>query len=450
MTMSRRKFLSLGGATVAAGAAGVLTWQELVDHHVHQAASSSSSTTSTTAGAGHAVPPAHRGRVLIVVDLGGGNDGLNTLVPSDGRYRDARPTLAVAESGLIALKGTTSYGLNPVLKPLTKWWDAGHLVAVDGVAIPDQTRSHFMASDVWWTAMPTEPHGTGWLGRWLDAQPDPSNPLRAVSLGFNTLMLNGERSVSTVIADPTNFSLMTPAGADADTVTKALLATARPSSADLTMADSQQAIPDAIHAVDVLTPVLSGKKQVEFPAVDTLNAPVTGQGAAAFVPGKAGGTGEEVSVTGLLEAAAGIIELGIGTQVVVVSVTGFDTHADQADRQAPLLTDVAQGLDGFLSTMAAKGHADDVLVLTISEFGRRVAENGSGTDHGQASVQFLAGAGVHGGQVVGSADLAHLDDGDLPIQIDTRCLYAAALDWLGGPTDEILHGHFDRHDLVTL
>ena len=89
-----------------------------------------------------------------------------------------------------------------------------------------------------------------------------------------------------------------------------------------------------------------------------------------------------------------------------------------------------------------------MLVITTSEFGRRVAENGSGTDHGEASVHFLAGGRVNGGQVVGQADLAKLDSGDLPIEIDTRSVYAAALDWLGGPTDEILGGHYDRHDLL--
>jgi uncharacterized protein (DUF1501 family) len=440
MQLSRRRFLGLGGAVVAAGAAGAIAWEELVDHHVRQASAPASSSSTASAHG--------RGRVLVVIDLGGGNDGLNTLVPSDGRYHDARPTLGVAEHDVLALKGLAGYGLHPALRPLVPWWESGHLAAVDGVAMPDQSRSHFMASDVWWTGQPSDPHGSGWLGRWLDAQPDPTNPLRAVSLGLDTLALTGTRSLATVIADPANFSLIAPRGADTSAITRAFLATAHPMSTDPVEAASQQAIPDAIHAVDVLTPVLSGNKAVEFPGADDTNGPTRGQGSAAFVPGKAGGTGEAVTITGLLEAAAGVIALGIGTQVVMVSVTGFDTHSDQLGRQPPLLTDLAQGLDGFLGEMRRQGRLDDVLVLTTSEFGRRVAENGSGTDHGDASVHFLAGGSVRGGRVIGTADLAHLSEGDLPIQVDTRSMYAAALDWLGGPTDEILGAKYDRYDLV--
>ncbi len=424
MSISRRRFLGLGGATVAAGAAvavaGPMAWRDLVHDQVHGAKSTTTS---------------NRSRVLVVIDLGGGNDGLNTLVPADGRYRDARPTLAVPENKLLALDGTTAYSLNPALAPLQKWWNRHRLVAVDGLAIPDQTRSHFMASDVWWTAEPDDPRGTGWLGRWLDSQPDAaSNPLRGISLGLDTLALTGHTAMATVVSDPTSFSLMAPPGADADALTRAFLATSRPTASDPVMAASQQAVPDALHAVDSLTPALSGSKAVTFPSSD---ATATG-----------GDTGQQLTVTGLLEVAAGIIELDLGTQVIMVSVTGFDTHADQTARQAPLLTDLAEGLDGFLGVMDEKGRSDDVLVLTTSEFGRRVAENGSGTDHGEASVQFVAGGAVKGGQVVGSADLAHLDDGDLPIQIDTRSVYAAALDWLGGPTDDILGHHYDRLGLI--
>jgi len=113
-----------------------------------------------------------------------------------------------------------------------------------------------------------------------------------------------------------------------------------------------------------------------------------------------------------------------------------------------LLADVARGIDGFLASIEAQGRADDVVLMTTSEFGRRVGENGSGTDHGQASVQFVAGAPVATAQVVGTSDLGHLDQGDLPIAVDTRSLYAAALDWLGGPTDDVLGGTYDRLGLL--
>ncbi len=440
MAMSRRRFLGISGGVVAGGAAaavaGPLVWRDLVDHQVHHA----------TAKGGVAAGPGAR-RVLVVVNLGGGNDGLNTLVPAnDGTYHTARPDLGVADDKLVALTGTTAYGLNPVLEPLKRWWDAKQLVAVDGVGIPGQSRSHFMASDVWWTGEPTDPHGTGWLGRWLDADGDQQNPLRAISLGLSTLALTGRSSMATVVADPAQFALMTPSGIDAAGLSRAFLATAHPLSSDAVVATSQQAVPDAFDAVRTLTPVLTGPERIQFSAPDSANAsPATAASSNAPLPGR---TDEEVTVTSLLEVAAGIIDLQIGTRVIMVSVTGFDTHADQATRHPALLTDLAQGLDGFLAAMQKQGRADDVLVMTTSEFGRRVAENGSGTDHGEASVQFLAGPRVAGGQVVGSADLTKLDEGDLPIGIDTRSIYAAGLDWLGGPTDEILGAHYDRHGLV--
>jgi uncharacterized protein (DUF1501 family) len=433
MSVSRRRFLGLAGGLAAGGAAaaaaGPLLWQDLVDHQVHRATSASTTSSSSDPG------PSSAGRVLVVVNLGGGNDGLNTLVPANSAaYHQARPSLGVADDQLVSLAGTTAYGLHPNLAPLQKWWAAKQLVAVDGLAIPGQSRSHFMASDVWWTAQPGDPHGTGWLGRWLDADADRTNPLRAISLGLDTLAMTGRSSLATVVSDPGQFALMTPPGIDAAGLTRAFLATAHPSSGQATLAASQQAIPDTLRAVDTLTPVLAGSKRVSFSGADASTT----------------ATDEVVSVTGLLEVAAGIIGLDIGTRVIMVSVTGFDTHANQDTRHPALLTDLAQGLDGFLATMARQGRADDVVVVTTSEFGRRVSENGSGTDHGQASVQFLAGAKVNGGQVVGSANLAQLDQGDLPIEIDTRSVYAAALDWLGGPTDEILGGRYDRHGLVTV
>jgi uncharacterized protein (DUF1501 family) len=448
MTISRRAFLGITGGVVAGGAAaavaGPLVWRDLVDQQVHRA------TSSTAPALRGSSSHSGNGRVLVVVNLGGGNDGLNTLVPAGvGAYHDARPSLGVADTSLVKLAGTTAYGLNPSLAPLQHWWETKSLVAVDGLAMPQQTRSHFLASDVWWTGQPNAPHGTGWLGRWLDADQDHQNPLRAISLGLPTLALTGKSSLATVLADPQQFALMTPAGIDAAGLSRAFLATSHPLSSDPTTAASQQAVPDALDAVKTLTPVLTGSKRVQFAApVATPGSSTSSSTSSSLAPAPTP-TGEVLSVTGLLEVAAGIVDLQIGTRVIMVSVSGFDTHANQAAKHPALLADLAQGLDGFLAAMVARGRADDVLVLTTSEFGRRVAENSSGTDHGAASVHFLAGGRVNGGQVVGQADLAKLDNGDLPIEIDTRSVYAAALDWLGGPTDEILGAHYDRYGLTT-
>jgi len=143
------------------------------------------------------------------------------------------------------------------------------------------------------------------------------------------------------------------------------------------------------------------------------------------------------------------VALDVGTQVVVVGVDGFDTHSRQDEVHPRLLADLARGLTTFLAEMTDLGRADDVLVVTTSEFGRRVAENGSaGTDHGNAGTQFAVGPAVIGG-MVGEVGLAHQVDGDLPVTLDARTLYAVALDWLGGPTDEVLGDRYDRHGLLS-
>ena len=423
--LSRRAFIGMGGGAAAVAVGGTAAWRALIDDRVHQAADATTTTTTTTSSTSTtAAPAAHPGRVLVVVQLGGGNDGLNTLVPvGDGRYYDNRPRLAIAEHDAVALPGLAGYGLNPALAALAPHWTQGRLGLVDGVGFPGQSRSHFQASDTWWTASLENTARTGWLGRWLDAVGDPTDPLRAIALGAGSPALVGERAQSTVVLDPTGFALSTPDGVDADGLAHAFLATAAPLSTDPVIAAAQGAVPGTLSSVHSLAPALTD--------VATPDAAI-----------------EEGDLTTLLGVAGRVIDLGLGTQIIVVSVGGFDTHANEAAAHPDLLADLATGLDRFLQAVDAQGRSDDVLVMTTSEFGRRVAENGSGTDHGKASVALLAGGPVVGGQLVGQADLGPLDDGDLPVAIDTRSMYAAALDWLGGPTDELLGGTYDRHGLL--
>ncbi len=223
--------------------------------------------------------------------------------------------------------------------------------------------------------------------------------------------------------DPTGFALSTPDGVDADALSRAFLATSAPLSSDPVIAAAQGAAPGTLDAVGKLAPALTDQP--------TENEAI-----------------EEGRLTTLLGVAGRLIDLGLGTQVIVVSVSGFDTHANEGAAHPELLGDLATGLDRFLQAVDAQGRTDDVLVMTTSEFGRRVVENGSGTDHGKASVALLAGGPVAGGRIVGQADLGALDDGDLAVAIDTRSMYAAVLDWLGGPTDDLLGESYDRHGLL--
>jgi uncharacterized protein (DUF1501 family) len=460
--LSRRRFLTLaGGVAAGSAAAGAGAWAALLRDHVDESQRARSGeavpgdAAPVTGATGVAATAAH-GKVLVVVQLGGGNDALNTLVPADGRYRDARRTLAIPEAQLVPVAGIP-YGLHPALAPLATRLSAGQVAALYGLGFRSQTRSHFTAMDTWWAGTDGAASTTGWLGRWLDATEGPTpNPLRAISLGTGAPALIGTRSLPTVVLSPSQFALRAPRGTDARSIADAFMATAAPAVAAPWHAAAQAAVPTALDAIAMLERVRAQAAAAEpdEPATPgttpnvapTTVAPTT---VAPTTTVAAGARPAADSATSLLQVAAGIIELDLGTRVLLVGMNGFDTHAGQADRQADLLADLASGITAFFDRLERSGLADRVLLVTTSEFGRRVAENGSGgTDHGQAGVQFLASPALRGGRVVGEPGLDRLVDGDLPIGIDTRSLYSVALDWLGGPTDEVLGGRYDRYGLL--
>jgi uncharacterized protein (DUF1501 family) len=354
--------------------------------------------------------------MLVVVQLGGGNDGLNTVVPVDGRYHDARPTLALGE-GLVPIPGTQSYGLHPALAPLQPLVAGGRVAAIQALGYQHPDRSHFAALDAWWSGTPGHVSTTGWLGRYLDVTAGADDdPLRAVSLGGGTPALAAEHVLPTVVFTPDAFVLTPPRRTDGFALLDAWATTATDAA-------------DARRAVEVFQELATA--------------------AASPTPGAPGNEGEVTGdISAALDVAARLLVAGKGAQVVYVNTSGFDTHANQAKTQERLLGDLAASIVHFEQTLAAAHLDDRVLLMTVSEFGRRVAENGSGgTDHGKAGVQFLVGPMVKGG-VYGEPDLGALDDGDVAAQIDTRSLYTAALDWLGGPADEVLGGTFDALGVI--
>jgi uncharacterized protein (DUF1501 family) len=413
--LSRRRFLIGGSGLLAAGAlgGGVWTWSRdsgLSHTDPGPTPSTTSPTTSQGGGGEH---------VLVVVQLSGGNDALNTLVPLDGRYHDARPSLAVADGGLVAMTGTTAYGLHPALASWKSLLAAGQIAALAGIGFEHPDRSHFVALAEWWAGANDLPGNAGWLGRYLDATAaGHDSPLRAVALGGGTPALTAEHSVATVVNDVSGFALRAPWSADRATLVRAwegLL----PS-----YGDAGDAV-DTFHRLAVASTSPSG------------GGPV----------GKGGG-GREGDLVELLAVAAALVHDEPAVRVIQVMAGGFDTHAAQAATQTRLLTDLADGVASFFSTLAGSGNAERVLLVTVSEFGRRVAENGSGgTDHGKAGVQFVVGPAVKGG-VYGQYDLGALDDGDLPARVDPGSLYTLALDWLGAPVEEILGRRFDTLGVV--
>jgi uncharacterized protein (DUF1501 family) len=421
MTMSRRNFLAWS-ASVAVGAGltacegrteAAAPGSSSSEPSSTAAASGSSSTGASTTGANTTIAPAKTtattapnatDRVLVVVQLSGGNDGINTLIPVTGRYHDLRPTLGIPDDKLVKFPGVSDYGLHPSFAPLQGLLDAGHVAALASVGYPTPSRSHFLSLDNWWSATPGKVSQTGWLGRYLDVTGGTANdPLRAVALGSGVPALRGVDSRATVVISPDTFKINAKSGSG--------------------LVDGWKLIggPNASAAVDAVN--VFQKLKVEAAA---------NQDAAA----------EEGNIAKSLALAAEMIIAKTSARVIHINTGGFDTHANQLETQAKLLGDLAAGLQHFNDRLTAAGMADHALVMTTSEFGRRAAENGSGTDHGKAGVEFLVGPMVKGG-VIGKTDLVNLDDGDLKADIDFRSIYTSALNWLGGPSEEILLGRFE-------
>ncbi len=396
LIVTRRRFLTIGGASamwLATGCRG----QEL---------SAPASTTTSM--------PAPSDRVLVLVQLLGGNDPLNTLIPFDGHYRDARPSVAVDESEVLALTGRTDLGLHPSLAPLLPRWDDGSMALVAGVGFDDQTRSHFESRDVWWRGT-SDASADGWLARWMDAAAidQPDEPLEAIALGAGPRALSG--SAAAAVNDPSDFRLDPPPGMSVTDFETFLLAVSQGSMTEGALLQA---------ARGALPLALSTQKIIDDVGDADAGDAYANQNTAAL----------ELQ----LQVAADLITTRPGLRIVTVGIEGFDTHADQLDTHASLLDQVAGSLAGFWDSLGPDDR-ERCLVMSTTEFGRRVAENGSGgTDHGRASTQLLLGGGVNGGQVAGGYEFGSLEDGDLPIAVNAIDLYADALRWLGGPVDEVL------------
>ncbi len=357
------------------------------------------------------------GRRLVIVQLNGGNDLLNTLPPTDGKYRDLRPTLAIPEADIVALNGVADAGLHPSLAPLAKFWDAGQMAILRGIGFDEPNRSHFVSMARWWSA--DDLGAPGWLGRVLEALPAEPAPLMAAALGAGgPPLLSGVRSRPTLIASPTSFRFngLKPewlaamgAGAGDDLVGAARHALAR----------SVAAVADFAHV--------------------TASTADDGEPSA-----REGGA----TIAGGLALAAEMLASDVGTQIVVVSVGGFDTHYDQLTRHTELLTDLADGLVAFFDSVDKAGIGDDVLVATTSEFGRRAAENGSGgCDHGAGGLSLVLGHPIMGG-MHGEVDLGNLLEGDVRPSLDPRSLYTVCLDWIGADVDKVLGKRYDQLKLL--
>ncbi len=362
-------------------------------------------------------------RVLVVVQLAGGNDGLNTVVPfAADRYYKARPKIAVPKDKVHRL--TDELGLHPEMPDLKKLFDDGGLAVVPNVGYPNPNRSHFKSMDVWETASPPERVGkTGWVGRYFDSECKAvDSPMLGLRIGEQAaLTLTGDRSGVATFANPAMLE---------DKSTGALAKG---------LDRLNEVEPTGIAALDYIQRTGNVTRDLSR----RIQAAVRDVKPAVEYP--------PFSLCQSLRLVAQMITANIPTRVYYVTLGGFDTHSGQMLRHPALLQELSQALSLFVADLRAHKQLDRVLAMTFSEFGRRVDENKQqGTDHGTANVMFLAGGRVRGGVHGVPPDLRKLDDqGDLVHRTDFRSVYAGVLKgWLGADPAAIVGKDFAPLDLV--
>lgn len=372
---------------------------------------------------------AAQGRTLIVVQMAGGNDGLNTIVPLDNpNYHQVRPTLGLTTEKVVPLTGDGLY-LHKALAPLQPFWQNNQLAIVESVGYDHPSLSHFQAMDIWQTLDLNGRGAQGWLGKYVAGMVDKDgHPFQSLAVG--TTLPTALQSINAevpVLVSPKQYKLQ----ADPH---------AAKSSGDTPQDPRLQALlklyntyPQSAPYAALLRPTAEAFVQgsSQLARADRQYIP-QGQ----YDPKDAFAQG--------LKVLAEVIVNGLGLRVGYVTLGGFDTHSNQAVRQEALLTKLGAGLSAFYTDLAAHGKADDVVVMTWSEFGRRVHENASaGTDHGTAAPLFVLGNAVNGGTYGEPPDLTNLDaDGNLKYSVDFRSVYATVLTWMGAPASAVLGGDF--------
>lgn len=373
-----------------------------------------------------------RDNILVVVEMTGGNDGLNTVIPyADDLYHKNRPTLRYTKEQVIRVDDHV--GLHPSLGSLRAMLDNGRLAVVQGVGYPNPDRSHFESMDVWQSADPKRKTGNGWLGRAVpEMKNTPDLPMIHVGPNRLPLALQGAEGAAISLNDKVPYRLDLGGGSPERHAArrKVLDELARPSGAnDNSLLDFvQRRQVRMLSTIDRLQEVLKDHQNGGFQGAD-----------GRFYNG---------ALAKKLQLVAHLIEKGFGTRIFYVTIDGFDTHSDQMQAHANLMNQLAEGITSFFGTLDKSGHAKRVRLMTFSEFGRRVKENGSkGTDHGAASCMFVAGPGLKAGAVGAHPSLSDLDSGDLKFHTDFRSVYATLLDgWLGCDSKAVLDGSFKHVD----
>ncbi len=364
------------------------------------------------------VPPGNK--VVVVIQFSGGNDGLNTVIPvrNDIYYRE-RPKLGITKDKSLLL--TDEVGLNPALETFKGLYDDGSLAIMNSVGYPNPDRSHFRSMDIWHSASESSEYvNTGWLGRYLDAQcKGCDKPTQAMELDdVLSLALKGEENKGLAFKDP-----------------KKLYNTS-----------------NGRFIKDVNSDHKNGEETIDY-LYKTMSATLS-RAECIYQQSKVHPTSQTYPNTGMgkdLKTIASLIMSDINTKVYYVSLGSFDTHVNQDNQQKRLFTELNDAVKAFTTDLKANGRFNDVLMMTFSEFGRRVTQNASnGTDHGTANNMFFISGGLKEKGVLNAMpNLADLNDGDLKHQVDFKNVYATVLNkWLAADDKMILGNKFSHLNFI--
>ncbi len=370
--------------------------------------------------AGNLVPPGNN--VLVILQLSGGNDGLNTVIPyRNDLYYKARPRIGIEKNKVLSL--TDEAGLHPALTGLKELYDNGSLGILNNVGYPNLDRSHFRSMDIWHTGSDSREYWTtGWLGRYLDAQcKGCDKPTYALELDDTlSLAMKGEEAKAIAMKDPKRLF-----GTANQRFFKEVMMQYKDEPGEQPADYLYKTLSETISSADyIFEKSKLHPSQADYPKTEL------GQS---------------------FKTIASLIFSDINTKVYYVSLGSFDTHINQQIQQQNLFTQMNDAVKAFVKDLKDNGRFNDVLLMTFSEFGRRVSQNASGgTDHGTANNMFLIGGGLKQKGIINTLpDLADLDEGDLKYKVDFKNVYATVLKkWLGADDAAILKKKHDYLEFV--
>ncbi len=366
--------------------------------------------------------------ILVVVQLTGGNDYMNTVIPyNNSLYYENRRNLSIPPQEALPIDG--EFGLHPAMAPLKELYDQGKMAVINGIGYPNPNRSHFRSMDIWHTCEPDKIGEEGWLGRVIrDLDPRHENVLTGVNFGRGlprAMAVGGVPVASVSMLE--SYGILT----------------------------SVQGEPDRSEALELFSkmygPMIGTGPVMDYIGQTGLDA-LKGADILKTAPQRYQSSVEYAnsSVGRNLQGIAKVLLAGFGTRVFYAMHGGYDTHANQGPFHPKLLGDLSRAISDFYDDLREHSASENTLIFVFTEFGRRVKDNGSGTDHGAGGVAFAIGDPVKGGMYSEYPSLKPSDlvEGDLKFNIDFRGVYSTMVEWMGLDPVPVVGGQFEQADFV--